>query len=347
MKIVTSIDEYYSKYHSLYVALKDQVDKVIKGNKKEDWHYKSRIKSRASFALKLETGRFDEATILHDFLGCTLVIENSTCLEQAISFIERHFNIEYQKPKDLTITLLDTSSFQFDDLRLYVSLKDIYDQRSPIFSLIFEIQIKTFLQHAWVIATHDLLYKSDTISWSRQRIGYQIKAMLEHAELSIQEVKSLSENKIFSKSNQKIINLNLISKILKENWEPAKLPDDIVRLSENVEKLLAVLGLSPAELEMILSIEQQLNRGAAINNLSPFLAILQSIIYQQQGLFETFLKTAPRKLKKKYYKLLLPPEIVFPSDSLSYNEINSPNIIKINKNALEIEIGETTEEAEL
>ena len=62
------------------------------------------------------------------------------------------------------------------------------------------MQVKTFLQHAWGIATHDLIYKTDDVSWSRQRIAYQIKAMLEHAEMSIQEAGRLAEAVALSKT---------------------------------------------------------------------------------------------------------------------------------------------------
>ena len=53
--------------------------------------------------------------------------------------------------------------------------------------MIFEVQIKTILQHAWSIATHDLIYKTDTVSWPKERIAFQVKAMLEHAEIAIAE----------------------------------------------------------------------------------------------------------------------------------------------------------------
>src|SRR5690349_1782379 len=82
-----------------------------------------RLKKAESFALKLETGRFSESSKLEDFFACTVVVDNLDQIKKAQELVKKNFVINAQRPKDLKFTHKDPSSFQFDDLRLYVTLK--------------------------------------------------------------------------------------------------------------------------------------------------------------------------------------------------------------------------------
>ena len=166
MKILKSISDIYIESKPLAEKLKSQVDQTILHNKNEGWHYFSRIKSEESFALKLETGRVKDPIRMEDLFACTLVVENINEIKNAVSFIDSHFIIHDRRPKSDNFTHKQSSSFQFDDLRLYVTLKKVeYLPKGNLTTMTFDIQVKTFLQHARSIATHDLIYKSETVSW--------------------------------------------------------------------------------------------------------------------------------------------------------------------------------------
>ena len=210
MKIVQSIQNLYNSNLAYFDILKKEIDGILQNNRKQEWHYVSRIKAIESFAMKIETGRFNTKEIFEDFFATTIVVQNLSEINTAITFVSSYFDINFQRPRIASFTHKESYSFPFDDLRLYVSLKDTGTGKlAPIiYELIFEIQIKTFLQHAWSIATHDLIYKSDKINWGKERVAYQVKAALEHAEISISGVEELSKVSEISKENKEVKKIN-------------------------------------------------------------------------------------------------------------------------------------------
>lgn len=321
MKILNSIQKSYEDQLSINEKLKAKVEPLLKREIKKSWFFDSRLKALESFALKIETGRFNNPNSLEDFFGCLIVVENINEIRVAVEKISKHFEIVERRPKDDSITHKDTNSFQFDDLRIYVKLKPTdFLPPEPIDNVVFEIQIKTFLQHAWAISTHDLIYKSDKISWSRERVAFQIKAMLEQAEVSISGVDTLAELPELSKENFKTKNLKEIKDLIIKSWSSDDLPNDILRLSTNVMELLNALKIPVEELRIYLEKENGLGKGTNIRNLSPYNIIVQTLINQSPGHFLQFLKN-----RKSRFRILVPSEIELNGIDIS----NSENIVRI------------------
>lgn len=308
MKIINSIDQSYNKQYEINEVLKKRVDLLIKSIIPEQWHYISRIKSIESFALKIETARFIKPTLLEDFFACTIVVENTSLIKKAQSILRKHFQIIETRPSDINLTKKESSSFIFDDLRLYVKLKPTNArEKGPINDIKFEIQIKTFLQHAWSIATHDLIYKSDLISWTKQRVSYQVKAMLENAEISIEKASSVKKLPGLPFDNPKIKFQNEIKEFILKNFEEDKLPKDLVRLINNLEHLLKTLKMSLQEIQVCLIDDKEAGLGTNTLNLSPFLIILQSIINQNKQKVISFLKKPVNERYKEH--IFIPSEV--------------------------------------
>ncbi len=162
---------------------------------------------------------------------------------------------------------------------MYLKLrKDDSRRPSKLDDLIFEVQVKTFLQHAWSIATHDLVYKTNDLNWGKERIAYQIKAMLEHAEVSIQQAESISSSQLLDKQNKEVKKTKQIIRVLHKFWENEALPEDIRRLAQNVSNLLNVFELRIGTLETILKSQLGDKGERTFLNLSPYMNILQSIL---------------------------------------------------------------------
>lgn len=302
MKVAHSIREIYDERRPVYLSLREEIDSFFSNNKRERWHYESRVKELLSFALKAETGRFEKISEIEDFFAACLVVENRSSFKEAFTIIKDRFEIVYQRPEKDNETHKMPSSFVFDDLRLYLKIPINPDRRAKgIENIIFELQLKTFLQHAWSIATHSLIYKGSESNWASSRIAYQVKAMLENAELSISESDALRESPLVNKtSKEEILSKQLIS-FLRDNWNEEQLPVDLIRLSSNVKELIGIFGLNLEGLISISKKSKYIGDQPRVN-LSPFSAIALTII--------DHCKDMPKHHRKKGKKIFLPREAI-------------------------------------
>jgi ppGpp synthetase/RelA/SpoT-type nucleotidyltranferase len=284
MKIPKSIRDLYRDLLPRYQRLKEAVDALVQGRKQTRWHYEGRIKQEESFAQKLETGREKNPGMPEDLFACTLVVENHARIAVAEQFVSDNFRLHQRRPRDAHVTHLAPHSFDFDDLRLYVKWKEDTAQRpSGLDGLLFEVQIKTFLQHAWGIATHDFIYKSDDVDWPTSRIAYQVKAMLDNAELSISEAKKLTTSTMLSKCDEEHADLRDVINDIKGRWEANLLPKDLRRMAITLQELSWKLRISFKDIWGILDEATAAGEGAKTVNLSPYAAVLAALLAKRGG----------------------------------------------------------------
>lgn len=310
MKIPASIRRLHEDQQSINDRLRVTVDDRVRSLMNQRWHYESRVKELPSFALKIESGRFDNPRALEDFFACTLVVGNANEISEAENLIDQNFALRKRRPRHHDRTHKAPDAFPFDDLRLYVTLRE-----SPalpptdLSDVVFEVQIKTFLQHAWSIATHDLLYKTDDVNWSKERIAYQIKAMLEHAEISIQEAENLSTSTALAKEDQKTTTVRKGISLVKSQWGTDELPNDVRRLAENITSLTAALRLEISRLEEVLNDGKAQRAGAHPSNLSPYSTVVQYLFDAEKDKMLSLLKD-----EKSGKRILIADEIELPPD---------------------------------
>jgi ppGpp synthetase/RelA/SpoT-type nucleotidyltranferase len=291
MKIATSIRSLYAELQPSCVALQKKVDELlrIEANTRR-WHYESRVKSEQSFALKLESGRIQNPAELEDFFACTLVVRNLGQIAEAERVVRELFEFVERRPGDALKTDKNPDAFPFDDLRLYVRWRDDDTLRpTRLQGKRFEVQIKTFLQHAWGIATHDLVYKTDDVSWSKQRIAYQVKAMLEHAEVTIQEADRLAATAALAKTQTRTERIKEIITIVRDSWDQEALPADLKRLAENIQAVMSFAQADSEHLRRVLQAERKRQNGALPLNLSPYAIVVQAFAWHEGDVFRAAL----------------------------------------------------------
>jgi len=309
MKVPGSVRRLHDDQRAINDRLKTTVDRLMTNLKNPRWHYESRIKDLLSFTLKIESGRFETPQALEDFFACTIVVANATEISEGEVLIRDNFAMKTRRPPRPDQTHKSPDAFPFDDLRLYVTLPD--DPTRPptdLGTVLFEVQIKTFLQHAWSIATHDLLYKTDDANWSKERIAYQIKAMLEHAEISIQEAESLAACGALAKEDQRTATIKLGIKLVKSQWNEDELPNDVRRLADNIISLLRALQLRIERLEEILNQGKAERAGVHPSNLSPYAIVVQYLLKAEKEKMVSLLSGETQT------KILIPDEIELPAD---------------------------------
>lgn len=307
MKIQASIRAMHEDRRPFYEMLKSGIDAACNAIKEPRWHYESRIKTLESFSVKVESGRVLSPPMMEDFLACSFVVPNSTSIELALSLIGSEFEIKYRRPPLPNHTRKNADSFPFDDLRLYcVRGNDGSRPKSELDELVFEIQIKTFLQHAWAIATHDLSYKTDDVRWGKDRIVAHLKAAIEYAEISILHADSLSHVSSLQLSHKKTSITSSIIEVMIKNWERNELPKNLRGLAESIQSILTDLKVDPNELANILAVEKKLN-GELPSNLSPYGVVIQSLLKHKEIEIGKFLRTRGRS------KIVLTPELSLPA----------------------------------
>lgn len=288
MKTAPALRAAYARQRPAYDALRGIVDDLFRRNCADRrWHYESRVKEELSFVLKVETGRVAALDHVEDFFGASIVVRNGAEIADAITLVEAVADIEYRRPPDPTITPHRPASFEFDDLRLYAKLKPQPGMApGPETGLVFEVQIKTFLFHAWAMATHDLIYKADDVSWGRERLAAQVRAMLEQAEITIQGAESLSSLGSLARENEETTVLRRVIVLVRATWESDQLPRDVRRLASNILAALKATDVSVDRWGELLS--QETARGPLPLSENPYQVTIRLLMQHERRALERF-----------------------------------------------------------
>lgn len=243
VQIPTSVRNSFAHQKRVADLLKAEFDQLL--NKRPgDWHVTSRVKSEDSFVEKLQTGRVRDQNKMEDMFAATIVVPNRPSLAAAETFVRELMVVDERRPAVGPIKS-EASNFRFDDIRLYGHLRAPEDLPvGPIHEMTFEVQVKTFMQHAWAVATHDTVYKTDRTSWARSRMAYQIRALLEHAESAVDAIDVYDASPNGVPVGVRELRLQSIIDFIVQHWDRDFLPVSLIRAGENLDSLCEDLKVS-------------------------------------------------------------------------------------------------------
>ncbi|MFH1061878.1 MAG: hypothetical protein V1747_03210 [Candidatus Omnitrophota bacterium] len=208
-----------------------------------DGFFISRIKGLESFAQKIETGQAWKPNEIIDLYAATIVVPTFKEMEK----IEVLLKTDFKVLKTFSNRNKKPTDFIYDDKHVHLQYKHQVTPGKEYLAKRFELQIKTFLQHGWAKATHDILYKGDQLEWPRFRVAAQIKAMLEQSD---QILFAIDKSSLLCEDNglNEYKDQNVLIKIMKDKWDVSQLPSNIRGTAQAVYDLLCISNQPMAKL---------------------------------------------------------------------------------------------------
>lgn len=293
MKVTKTIrDIHYELKSSAKFISRDAKDIITDFAQKNHWEFTERIKELDSFAQKIESGVYQSVEEIDDFYACEIVTPGRNEILKAKEFIYKNFDVIAEKPNKAT----SPDNFSFNGLRIYARLRGSVAGRPHYAWMKFEIQVKTLLEKAWGIATHDFTYKCKKIEWSKERLAYQLKAILDHADIIISQTTDISKYVISDFEFESHSHINSITEWILSEWGENSCPSNMKRLSETVNNICKYYKIQIDDLKSI--VKQFRTTTGTTEDLSIYSTILKSLILSS---YEPFLKEAgvKRQSKKK------------------------------------------------
>lgn len=321
MKIPASVRRDWEDQSELNALVQEKADPLLGGALEKRWHYESRLKELESFAQKVETGRIEPGA-LEDFFACTIVVPTLDQLADAEQRVRDLLRFGSRRPRRDGHVPFKPEALAFDHVRLYMRLRQPDGlPGGPLYDVVFEVQIKTFFQHAWSIATHDLTYKSDKPHWGLERLGALSKAAIESTEISLSQAERLAESGVMhlARSDSRTSSLRSVIDTLLNEFERGALPTALKRVGDSVLETFEACDLDPKTLGVVLATGRSARNGSHPTNLSPYYTVLQYIIEQHWSSLENAL----RKSRGRDFAFI--PELTLPAgvDGSGYRRVKT------------------------
>ncbi|MBC7103411.1 MAG: hypothetical protein H5U13_09365 [Parvibaculum sp.] len=291
MMIPQLLEQKFSSVLPFLEELKKHVSATLGGfADQNNFPFSGRIKTAASLSEKIEMGRYKRFSQIDDLVAFTLIVPNATYEDAVIDFCRSKFDVTNIRSKKETHKAPDI--FRFDSTRVVASIPKRPDADldvPSIFGIKFEIQVRTAFEHAWSVATHELVYKSSAIDWKRIRLAAQLKAISESLDTAVASFDHLAaavnESPWTQVKDQSDVSEFVIS-LFEQGTLPSELkPDSISRFSENICTLIKRIRPSLKVSEAIEVLRTELpDKDLLPKSLSLYQLFLG--IFSQRGAFE-------------------------------------------------------------
>lgn len=201
----------------------------------------SRVKAKDSLInkIKLKGDGYKEINDITDIIGIRVITFFEDDVDNVASIIEKEFNIDKEKSTDVRKTQ-DSDKFGYISLHYISRLSEKrleLTENKRFASCVFEIQVRSILQHAWAEIEHDLGYKnkSDIPRDVRRRFS-RIAGLLELADsefngirLELEEYRFSVQQRIKSEPENILIDKDSLTEYIKTSNAIKELDERFVK----------------------------------------------------------------------------------------------------------------------
>lgn len=305
MVIPKTIEVFYGRIENSLHVLKYNIDQTL-GNIADSLDIRyvpARPKPKESLMAKIEKeGYKNPADEIEDLVACRLIVKSNSDIGAILEKVEERFNVERRNFRSYR-----PSEFIYDDIQLILSFKDNpLISNKEILGKKFELQIRTGLQDALAEVIRAQTYKTDILTWQKERTASELRANLELVDLMLSDflkISSIQEEKDYKPYQRR----NEIIKLLKDVWSTEKLPEDLRRASIIIEEYLRLAEANVEDLSSWLNLDKYRKTVEAVS-ITPCQIIL-IILFLQKSLFLENVERRNRRLLITEEMLDICPEL--------------------------------------
>lgn len=164
----------------------------------------TRVKEWSSLKAKARKRREDGSVIypdprndIHDMIGVRIITYHSTEIPVALKVLQDSFTV--RKSVDKAAETRISGGFGYGSHHLILEVDDTADDLQEYKGLVFEVQVRTVLQHAWAEFEHDIRYKRadvsnpDDFSAEVDRMFTLAAGLIELADQQFDQIAALKE----------------------------------------------------------------------------------------------------------------------------------------------------------
>jgi putative GTP pyrophosphokinase len=186
------IQDLIALYEQLEPVVLERINNALSRQDGRLYHITHRIKTADSIRGKLERkpDEYPDLYSIRDILGVRIICYFSDEVDEAAKLVSEVFRIDWSKSKDKR-ELIKPDAFGYLSLHYICSLPENLGYPEQLSSLLFEVQMRTMLQHTWAEIEHDLGYKTEFgIPRAIRRSFSRVASLLEVADQNFSDIKN-------------------------------------------------------------------------------------------------------------------------------------------------------------
>lgn len=160
-----SISAWFFRMRPVYEGLSDiarsMIESLLREKQIDYLSVTSRTKTVKSLEDKLKRKGYEKAPDIHDYTGIRVTVFIESDVEKVSALIHSSFNVHQDKSLDKSVELgVDRIGYRSRHLVCDLGkARESLPEYAAYRGMLFEIQIRTVLQHAWAEIEHDRKYK--------------------------------------------------------------------------------------------------------------------------------------------------------------------------------------------